>query len=293
MRDRKGAMNWLALALISSITLSFRELFIKKNGKAVSPLFMSWGLNFFSFCIILLINIGCRNLHSVTPSFLIALFSATVLDSIATILYLYAIKTGDLSKTIPMLCFIPVVQLFVAPVLVQENLSLIGIIGVLIVVFGSYVLNLDRWDNLLSPIKVVFKEKSTMMMLGVALLWGISSSFHKIGVRQTDALFWGAAEIGLISLLLLPLVAWSGKKDFSVTNIKSVFWPAIFSTMAVLSYYTALGLGPVAYVSSVRRLGVLFSMIFGIILFRETIKPIGFIGGVIMITGAVIITLFG
>ncbi len=286
-------MNWFTLALISSISLSLRESVVKIYGQNVSAIFMSWGLNSFSFLIILAINIAVLNRHPVTGSFLMVLVAAAVLDTFATVLYFWAIKTGELSKTIPMLCFIPVVQLFVTPIMVHENLSWMGITGVLIVVAGSWVLNMDQWDNLLSPFKVLFREKSTMMMLGVAIIWGVSSSFHKIGVKQTDALFWGAAEIGLIALFLFPLALRSSRQDFVFSKIKITFLPAVLSTLTVLSYYTAISLGPVAYVSSVRRLGVLFSMLAGIVLFKEILKPVGFAGGIIMIAGAVIITLFG
>ena len=197
-----------------------------------------------------------------------------------------------MSKIIPMLCFIPVVQLFVTPVLVHENLSLIGILGVLVVVFGSYILNMKTWDGFLSPVKSVFKDKSSLMMLAVACIWGVSSSFHKIGVNQTDALFWAVSEIGLISLFLFPFAFWLDKGNFSFSKLKNTFWPAIFSTLTVLSYYTAISLGPVAYVSSVRRLGVLFTMLIGIIVLKEKVKRLSFVGGIIMITGAGIIRLF-
>lgn len=55
-------------------------------------------------------------------------------------------------------------------------------------------------DGYFSPVKRVFKNKHSMMMLAAALLWGVSSSFHRIGIKQTDALFWSVSEIRLISL---------------------------------------------------------------------------------------------
>ncbi|MCD4675447.1 MAG: DMT family transporter [Desulfobacula sp.] len=286
-------MNWFVFALISSITLSLREFAIKKAGKELSSAFMSWGLNFFMFLIILSLNVIFLNYHTITISFIRVLIIAAILDSLATVLYLWAIKNGDLSKTIPMLCFIPVIQLFVTPVLVHENLSINGISGVLVVVFGSYILNIETWDGFLSPVKSVFKDKSSMMMLAVACLWGVSSSFHKIGVKQTDALFWGMMEMGLISIVLFPFAAWSDKGNFAFSKLKKTLWPAFFSTLTVLSYYTAISYGPVAYVSSVRRLGVLITMLIGILVFKEKIKSLGFAGGIIMITGAGIISLFG
>jgi len=286
-------MNWFFLALISSITLSIREFSVKKAGKKLSSAFMSWGLNFFMFLIILALNLIFLNYHTITVSFVQVLIIAAIFDSLATILYLWAIKEGDLSKIIPMLCFIPVVQLFVTPVLIHENLSVIGISGVLVVVFGSYILNIETREGFLSPVKNIFRDRSSMMMLAVAFLWGVSSSFHKIGVKQTNALFWGVSEIGLITLILFPFAFWSDKGDFSFPKLKKTFWPAVFSTITVLSYYAAISLGPVAYVSSVRRLGVLFSMLIGILVLKEKIKSLGFAGGVIMIAGAAIISLFG
>ncbi|MBU8849358.1 MAG: DMT family transporter [Desulfobacterales bacterium] len=286
-------MNWFVIALISAVTLSLREFVVKKAGKDLSSAFMSWGLNFFMFLIILALNIIFLNYHAITISFVGVLIIAAILDSLATVLYLWAIKEGDLSKVIPMLCFIPVVQLFVTPILIHENLSLIGVSGVLTVVFGSYILNIETWDGVLSPVKNVFKDKSSMVMLAVACIWGVSSSFHKIGVKQTDALFWAVSEIGLISLILFPFAVWSDKGNFSFSKLKKTLWPAFFSTLTVLSYYTAISLGPVAYVSSVRRLGVLLTMLIGILVLKEKIKNLSFAGGIIMITGAAIISLFG
>ncbi|MCP3873656.1 MAG: DMT family transporter [Desulfobacteraceae bacterium] len=286
-------MNWFVLALISSITLSLREWIVKRSGKEISSALMSWGLNFFMFIIILCINIAFSNYHDITLSYAKILIMAAILDSLAALLYLSAIKNGELSKVIPMLCFIPVVQLFVTPILIHENLSLIGVLGVLVVVFGSYILNMESWDGIFSPIQSIFKDKSVMMMLAVACIWGVSSSFHKIGVKQTNALFWGVTEIGLITLFLFPFAFWSKKKQFSMSKLKKTIWPAVFSTMTVLSYYAAISCGPVAYVSSVRRLGVLFTMMIGVLILNEKTYRLSFIGGLIMILGACIISLFG
>jgi uncharacterized membrane protein len=130
-----------------------------------------------------------------------------------------------------------------------------------------------------------------MMMLGAAFLWGITSSFHKMGIRQTNALFWGVCEIGLISLILSPFALRAGKTHWKA--LKKTILPGFLSSLTVLSYYFAIGLGPVAYVSSVRRLGVLFTMMMGILILKEGIRRLGFLGGIIMIAGAVLISLFG
>ena len=291
--DEPQKMNWFVLALISSITLSLREFFIKKNSGGISSTFMSWAMNFINFFLFLALNIVSGNQHPITGSFFGVLITAAFMDSLAMVLYLWAIKNGQLSRIIPMLCFIPVVQLFVAPFLVKENLSLAGAAGVLIVVGGSYIQNMNNWQHILAPFKGIITSKSSLMMLAAAGIWGVSSSLHKIGIRQTDALFWAVSEAGCISLFLFPL-AWKAKRrNRAFKKLKQALLPSIFSTITLLTYFMALGLGPVAYVSSLRRLGVLFSMLAGVILFGERLPRIGFIGGIIMIAGAIIISIFG
>lgn len=284
-------MNWFSMTLISSITLSLREFFAKQAGGKIPSAVMSFGMNFFMFLIILTLNVASANRQALTPRFVWVLLAAAILDSLANLLYLSAIKGGNLSKIIPMLCFIPVIQVFVTPVLIHENLSATGIMGVMVVVAGSYLLNVENFEGILSPVKSAFNDKSSMMMLSSALLWGITSSFHKMGIKETNALFWGGCETGLMCLILFPFAARTG--GLSLAAVKKTFVPGFFSSLSVLSYYFAIALGPVAYVSSVRRLGVLFTMILGIAVLKEPARIFGFAGGVIMIAGAVIISMFG
>lgn len=132
-----------------------------------------------------------------------------------------------------------------------------------------------------------------MKMMGVAFIWGVSSSFHKIGIRQTDSLYWGVCETGLICLLLFPFALAAEKRRISLKKLGKAFWPSFFSILTILSYYMAINLGPVAYVSSIRRLGVLFSMLLGSLFLGESTGRTGIAGGITMIAGAVIICLFG
>ena len=286
-------MTWYSLALISSFFLSLRELAFKRWGRNLPTVYMSWGLNGFVFLILTAVNLALGNTHPITLEFSGILLAAALMDTTAALLYLEAIRRGELSRTVPMLCFIPVVQLFVTPALVQEQLSWVGIAGVLLVVLGSYLLNIrDRRDPT-APLRQILEPGPTRMMLMVALIWGISSSFHKMGVQRTDALFWGLCEMGLITLFLFPFAAQKKGDWYAWENLKQPLKPALFSTVAVLTYYLAINQGPVAYVSALRRLGVLFSMGLGIWFLKEATGRGNLMGGAMMVAGAVVICLFG
>lgn len=287
-------MNWLIFALISSGFVSLRELAIKRVGENIPVVIMSWAMNLFMFLIFLTVNILLKNFPDMDKQFIQTLMLASVLDSLAMVLYLGAIRMGNLSQSVPMLCFIPVVQVFVTPVMVHEQLTPAGIAGVLLVVSGSYLLNLENVTDVLSPFRQIFHVRSTWMMLLVAVLWGISSSFHKIGVTRTNSLHWGMCEMAVISLVLLPVaIRISKTRAFAWRKTGRAVIPSIFSSVAVLTYYLAISMGPVAYVSSVRRLGVLFSMTAGILVLKEGMAKHGIAGALVMIAGAVIISLFG
>jgi|APSaa5957512622_1039677.scaffolds.fasta_scaffold77755_2 uncharacterized membrane protein len=286
-------MNWFILSLISAIAISLREFCAKKLGQDFPTLVISFSFSLFAFFIFLCVSLLTRTFYPITPDFARVILTASIMDTVANLLYISAIKNGDLSKTVPMLCFIPVIQLFVTPVLIDENLSFTGMLGVMVVVFGSYLLHIKTKDGIFSPFKAVFSDRNAVMMLAAACIWGVSSSFHKMGIHKTDVLFWVVCEYGLISLFLFPFAYRAGKAKVNLKNVKKLIVPALFSSCAALSYFAGISLGAVAYVSSLRRLGVLFSMVLGIMFFKEAFKAWGFAGGLIMIAGAVIISLFG
>ena len=76
--------------------------------------------------------------------------------------YMRAIKVSPLSLTIPFLAFTLAFVMLTGYLLLGETLDTWGILGIALIVAGSYVLNLSKMkDEWLNPWKAIFKEQGS------------------------------------------------------------------------------------------------------------------------------------
>jgi uncharacterized membrane protein len=283
---------WLILSIATAVFLALRDFQVKRYALSLDPLTLSWGLYLFSSPILLIPVIIC-GLPEISGQYFYALFIAGSCDAIAALLYVHGLKSGDLSKAIPMMSFIPVFQLFIAPLILSEYPSMMGVVGVFIVVTGAYLINISKeTGGLFGPFYGLLRDRSCQMMLGVALLWSISIVYHKIGVQSSSNYFWVFSVTVFIGIVLYPLVhIFAGQpwKKMAIHS-KNLVLPAVFHALTLGALYGAIALAQVAYVSSIRRLSILISIIFGIFLLKEDNLRPKLIGGSIMVAGAIIIT---
>lgn len=173
-------MLWFIFSFFTAFFESLKDVFSKKSLKNVDEYVVSWALRFFAlpFLIPLLFFVDIPSLDN---QFWTALLVSGSLNVIATILYMKAIKHSDLSITVPMVTFTPLFLLFTSPLIVGEFPSFFGLIGVLLIVLGSYTLNIkQRHEGYLVPFKALLKETGPKLMLLVAFIWSITSNFDKV-----------------------------------------------------------------------------------------------------------------
>src|SRR3990167_6087725 len=197
-------MLWFIFSFLTAFFESLKDVFSKKSLKNIDEYVVSWSLRFFAlpFLVPLLFFIEIPSLGN---KFWLALLIGGSLNVITTILYMKAIKHSDLSITVPMVTFTPLFLLLTSPLIVGEFPSFFGLIGVLLIVAGSYTLNIkQRHEGYLAPFKALLKEKGPKLMLLVAFIWSITSIIDKIGVQNSSPIFWVIAINIFITLTLLP-----------------------------------------------------------------------------------------
>src|SRR3989338_4529525 len=151
-------MVWLLFAFLTAFFESLKDVFSKKSLENCDEYVVAWSLRFFAllFLIPLLFFIEIPSWQSLGLQFWVALFIAGFLNVIATILYMRAIKSSDLSITVPMVTFTPLFLLITSPLIVGEFPNSMGLIGVLLIVVGSYMLNIkQRHQGYFAPFKVL------------------------------------------------------------------------------------------------------------------------------------------
>lgn len=288
-------MLWLLLAGLTAIFESLKEVSSKHNLKNIDEYVVSWAIRIFAlpFLLPLLFFIEIPVLNE---SFWIALIFGSALNLVATIVYMKAIKSSDLSITIPMVTFTPLFLLLTSPLIIGEFTNIYGIIGIVLIVLGSYMLNIkQRKNGYLAPFRALLSEPGPKLMLIVALIWSITSNIDKIGVGNSSPIFWVIAINVTLATLMFPIMVYKSKncKKILQKDYKILLPVGLFSALSLIFHMTAITLTLVAYVISIKRLNIVLSILFGHFLFKEENVKERLVGAVIMVVGVIIIGLLG
>ena len=284
---------WLPIAIAGSLCEALKDVFSKKSLVHVDEYILLWFSRVVSVFFLLPFLI-LSTIPRIEVQMLQALLISGTINVVAVIFYFKAIKNSDLSLVLPMLAFTPLFLLITSPLIIGEFPKVFGLIGVVLIVIGSYTLNIKkRHKGYFAPFTSLVKESGTRYMLLVALLWSISSNFDKIGIVHSSALFWTVAVNGFIAIVLSPMVVFRFKPIFHLIRIhkRIMILSGIFLSMSVLLIATAMSMSLVSYAVSVKRTSILWGAFLGYVIFKEKNLQERIAGAVIMIIGVIFISI--
>lgn len=281
---------WVLYASLNPAAEGFRSLFIKRASKTIDPLVISWAnyvIPIFVFVpLLFFIELKFNQL------FWLSVFGSGIINVIAAILYMKAISESDISSVMPMLSFTPLFLLVTAPIFVGEFPNLMGLIGVLLVVVGSYLLNVSERENgIFAPFKKLLNDKGTKHMFIVAFVWSISANFDKISI-QNSSLYQHIIFMNIIifvSLTIILLLKKKLKKQEISKGKKNLFMVSLFTASAFFFHMNALSLTLVAYVVAMKRMSGVISVFLGHLFLHETNIKERLFGSFVMFVGVLLI----
>jgi uncharacterized membrane protein len=286
-------MVWFICSILTAFFESIKDIFSKRNLKDIDEYIVSWSLTLFAlpFLVPFLFFIRLPHLGN---QFWTALFFGGSLNVIATILYMKAIKYSDLSLTVPMIAFTPLFLLTTSPLIVGEFPKFFGLIGIVLIVAGSYILNIkEKHKGYLAPFRALLKERGAKLMLVVAFIWSITSNFDKVGVENSSPVFWIIAIDTFIALVMAPIVFYKSQRNLNQISVSLITLIPIglFGALTSIFQMKALTLTYVAYVISIKRTSAIMSVFFGHLIFNEKGIEARLIGALTMILGVLFIAL--
>lgn len=288
-------MLWFIFSFLTAIFQSLKDVVGKKNLVDLDEYVVSFAYSLFAF-ISLFIVLLFTEIPKINELFWICLIINGVLSTFALIFYMRAIKKSEISLVVPMTAFTPLFLLVTSPFILGEFPSTYGVIGIVLIVLGSYMLHIkERNHGLLGPIKALINEEGTKLMLIVAFIWSITSTFDKIGVVNSSPVFWLVANYGLMTLLVLPITLYKSKIEnlrLIKTHAKQLFLMGFFGALVSIFQMIAITLTLVTYVVSIKRTNAVISVLFGHFVFKENHIKERLIGVIIMVIGVIIIALF-
>ena len=286
-------MTWLILGIFTAFFEAVKDVFGKQNLKKSDEYVVAWSLAFFSVIFLTpwVIYTGIPALNS---QFWFSLLIGGSINAVTTLLYIKAIKVSDLSLTVPLVALTPLFMLLTSPLIVGEYPKFFDYIGILLIVAGSYLLNIkEKSQGYLAPFKALLNEPGPKFMLIVAFLWSITSNFDKIGVKNSSPIFWLFSLFGTMTILLLPVLLQKTPNPGTkiLKQLPMLATMGFFNAIGVLCQMQALTLTLVVQVIAIKRTSVLMGVLFGHFIFKEKDIQQRLLGAGIMILGVFFISL--
>ena len=186
-------------------------------------------------------------------------------------------------RSSPLLTINPAFTLLVAWLTLAEVPAARQTLGVAVVLFGAYLLEVEEArTGLLTPLRVLFSRPGAVLAVIAGALWGVTTVLEKLAIDHMSPPSGPVvAPLGtfFIVLLLTPMAfRSSGNKAPAVSESR---WTGLRAHPRVLSLavliagiaplfgFTAIALGLVGYVTALFKLSSVFTILWARLFLRE------------------------
>lgn len=253
-------------------------------------------------------------------AFVLYLVLNALLEGTAILLNFRALQVAPLSLCAPFLALTPVFLLPVGKIFLHESISAGMVVGVLLIVIGSFAINRQLFaKGWLEPAIALYRERGSRYMMIVALLltctaaldkWFLNSGGtaelpERIARAFTLSIGKGVMlSIFFAGLAIVRLGDWRGLRAKSVGFAKAatgfnwnkvwhdipmwLVFAGLFEATVMVLQMTALQFTPAAVVISIKRSGILLACLVGWFLFKERGITDRVIGSFVMLAGVLI-----
>jgi drug/metabolite transporter (DMT)-like permease len=281
----------LAIVLVSALLHACWSVAIKTSRDSLA-------FNLLQAALAALVALGLLatvDLGSLSPDF----WRLLAMTGVAHALYLYwlsrALSEGDISLVYPIARSTPAFLPIVAVPLLGESISLVGGLGIAVVVAGIWLVNLQpgfRWRGWSEP-GLVF----AFLTLATTVAYGVTDARAMIlldGAAWTSPVprpifFFFLLHLAAI-VLLLPLVLRRAGSAARVAEVSRGEWRNVLLALAIgVAGYSlilqALRTAPASYVVAARQSSVFFVLLFGVVRLGERPSGPRLLGATLTVAG--------
>lgn len=287
-------MLWLFLSLFTALAVACRDVSVKVfadlEALDIAMLELFWSLP--------LLGVGCLlvEVPLLDATFWWTFVVSLPINMAAYLLYLYAIKMSPLTLTLPFLAFTPVFMIMTGYLVLNEAVTFWGGAGIGLIVFGSYVLNLNRADSgLLQPFVALFQEKGSWLMLIVAFIFSFAAVIGKKAILHSSPLFFTFFFFLVFNIATLIVLSLSGRCRWHrlVDKRWQGIWLGGLLILHVGCHGLAIAISTAVYMVAVKRSSIVFSVLLSLYFLHEEQAAIRSLGTFLMFSGVLLITFLG
>ncbi len=201
---------------------------------------------------------------------------------------------GDLSVVYPLcqtsMIYVPLWGI----IFLGERLSLFGVSGILLVIFGTYSIQLQHLSltELVRPFSNL-KSSSVKFALAAGFIYSIGSIAEKVGVGNYSPLYFTYILVQVMLLFMTfniirakyrPLLMEELLENWHLILISGPVMMASF-----LTFRYGLNLSPVSYAVPVRQVSIVIGVLIGILMLREPFGRFRLVSSILILAGAALI----
>ncbi len=301
-------MEWVPIAIVTALSTATTDAILKGRFSHLSASAMAI-IRSVSAVPLLLPFLMVMTWPELGRDFWLTLAMLLPLEVFALVLYMKALKSSPLSLSVPFLAFTPAFITLSGWLILNEKVSVGGFCGVFLTCVGAYTLNIKKGrKGILLPIKAIGQEPGSRLMLTVAAIYSITSVLGKKAIGYSSPFFFACFYFTILGIFT-PLVMlfsglgrdkplqkgpWTSLVSRQLGGRWTALWAVgLFQAIMVLTHMWAINMATAAYMIAVKRLSLIFSVLYGYFLFgdREIVQRLA--GSGLMVLGVFLIVLSG
>ncbi len=285
---------WFIYALVGAVGKSYSGFFRKKIANSVSSAMYMWVV--YSLVLLVLTPFMFSKFTDIKATLLglpIIVLGSVVTNLLATTLNLEALKREELSYTAPLNALVPLFTLLIAGVFLNESPPRFGIIGVITIVVGAYIVNIKpnrvSWHD---PLKRLVTSTGAQLSIAVTVCYAINTVLTKVMTNDgysSLTIFYLTTLIGWLLLIYVPIFNHKEFKAIEKSDKLAVLGGGLSSFASGYFHILATASTFTSYATSVRRLDSVLSILLGWRYLKETDIRIKLTGALVMTIGTILL----
>lgn len=284
----------IVLVLVSSLIHATKDFFTKRGGD--KRVFIWWYETFamLFFMPFFLYYILTEELNP------IGIYIGLGVGIVHVLYWTFTAKSyeaGDFSHVYPIIRSSPALVLIFSVLLLHEEVSILGAVGVVLTTVGIYLLHVKKIGikEFFEPISSILRVKETQLALLTLITVTTYSIIDKVGVKYISPFLYSYL-LNFSALALFTPYVFSTRSKTQIkkewrSNWKTILPNGIFTFLGYLLVLIAFTIEKASYVVGLRSISIIFGVILGGYVLNEGKKITRLVGAIIIFVGALLISL--
>ncbi|HNY11883.1 MAG TPA: DMT family transporter [Candidatus Wallbacteria bacterium] len=297
-------MGWIYLSLAAAFFYAFRYIIIKKHLSSCDTAVITFAARFFGALFItpalFFVSIPAG---ASSPLFWKTILATATLTGIASMMQFHSIKKHEISSSLPFISFVPLFMVFFVYIIFGELPDPRAAGGMIFLCAGAFVINGEAGSPAFSTFLGASKNPGAILFFLASIILGLTTALDRLAIVESGAgglaytIFWNVFSALLFSAIFLNPESRRGYVNQIAAHPCAFTLQGFFGIAAFASQMLAVECARdvsanVIYVKTLTLLQLFIGVIFGIAMFGEKNPRKKIAGSLLMLSGAIIITLF-